>query len=87
MDLRPHAGRLPQAGPLDVRIVGGPPGPLASFADRKQLARHSEDEVRANVVRVLRGRSSTETIATTRPAEPPPPVRMRRADAERSRMV
>ncbi|MBL8566967.1 MAG: 1-acyl-sn-glycerol-3-phosphate acyltransferase [Hyphomicrobiaceae bacterium] len=87
MELPQHAWKLLQAGPLDVRIVVGAPVPLDSFADRKQLARHSEDEVRANVVRVLRGRSPLESITTTRPSEPPPPVRMRRADAERSRMV
>ncbi|HRY08184.1 MAG TPA: lysophospholipid acyltransferase family protein, partial [Hyphomicrobiaceae bacterium] len=55
MDLPPHAWELLKAGPLDVRIMVGPPVPLDAFADRKGLARHSEDEIRANVVRALRG--------------------------------
>ena len=89
MELPPHAWELLKAGPLDVRIIVGDPVPLDSFADRKALARHSEDEVRANVIRLLRGMDKREPIQTTRPAEPPPPVRRRASDAarERSKMV
>ena len=89
MELPPHAWALLQAGPLDVRIIIGDPVPLDSFADRKALARHSEDEVRANVIRLLRGMGHREPLVTTRPAEPPPPVRKRVSDVvrERSKMV
>jgi 1-acyl-sn-glycerol-3-phosphate acyltransferase len=55
MELAGHLWRLLKAGPLDVRITIGPPVPLADFADRKALARHSESEVRASVMRLLRG--------------------------------
>ncbi len=47
-----------KAGPLDVRIRVGPPVPLSSFADRKDLARQSEAEVREHVVRILRERGA-----------------------------
>ena len=56
MEMRSHAWQLLKSGPLDVRIRIGPPVPLASFADRKDLARHSEAEVREHVVRILRAR-------------------------------
>jgi 1-acyl-sn-glycerol-3-phosphate acyltransferase len=55
MELAGHLWRLLKAGPLDVRITIGPPVPLADFADRKALARHSESEVRTSVMRLLRG--------------------------------
>ena len=53
MEMGPHAWNLLKAGPLDVRIRIGPPVPLADFADRKELARHSEVEVRQSVVALL----------------------------------
>ena len=56
MEMRRHAWALLKAGPLDVEIRVGPPVPLASFADRKELARHSEAQVRDHVVRILRAR-------------------------------
>jgi 1-acyl-sn-glycerol-3-phosphate acyltransferase len=62
MEMRSHAWRLLQAGPLDVRIRIGPPVPIANFADRKDLARKTEVEVRENVVRILRGRRGDEQI-------------------------
>lgn len=83
MELPPHAWALLGAGPIDVRVVVGEPVPLDDFADRKALARHSEDEVRANVVRSLRGLPAGVPIQTTRPKEPPAPPRKRRADIER----
>lgn len=55
MELAGHLWRLLKAGPLDVSITIGPPVPLADFADRKALARHSESEVRTSVMRLLRG--------------------------------
>lgn len=71
MEMTSHAWQLLQAGPLDVAIRIGPPIPLADFADRKALARHSETEVRRNVVRLLRGAGSDEEIAVTGPREAP----------------
>jgi 1-acyl-sn-glycerol-3-phosphate acyltransferase len=62
MEMRSHAWELLKAGPLDVEVRIGPPVPLASFADRKQLARHSEAEVREQVVRTLRRRPEGESI-------------------------
>lgn len=88
MDLPPHAWELLKAGPVDVSITVGEPVPLDDFADRKALARHSEDEVRANVLRLLRGLPPGIPVEPVRPSEPPPPPRKRRADAERGgRMV
>jgi len=62
MEMRSHAWRLLKAGPLDVQIRIGPPVPLADFADRKHLARHSEEQVRENVVRILRSKPSHEPL-------------------------
>ena len=57
MEMASHAWELLKAGPLDVKIRIGPPVPLENFADRKDLARHSEAEVRQAVAELLRGRS------------------------------
>jgi 1-acyl-sn-glycerol-3-phosphate acyltransferase len=54
MEMTSHAWELLKAGPLDVRIRIGPPLPLDGFADRKALARHAEDAIRADVVALLR---------------------------------
>lgn len=54
MDMAPHAWELLKAGPLDVTIRIGPPVPIDDFKDRKHLAAHAEEEVRRNVVSVLR---------------------------------
>jgi 1-acyl-sn-glycerol-3-phosphate acyltransferase len=54
MEMQSHAWQLLKAGPLDVRVRVGPAVPLESFADRKDLARKSEGEVREHVVRLLR---------------------------------
>ena len=55
MELGAHAWELLQAGPLDVTIRLGEPMPLDGFADRKALARVSEQQIRAAVVDMLRG--------------------------------
>lgn len=68
MEMQSHAWELLKAGPLDVRIRIGKPIPLESFADRKDLARRSEDEIRENVVRLLRNYPADESIAVTAPA-------------------
>jgi 1-acyl-sn-glycerol-3-phosphate acyltransferase len=71
MEMQSHAWALLKAGPLDVRIRIGEPIPLEAFADRKDLARRSEDEVRKNVVRLLRGYADDVAISATRPATRP----------------
>lgn len=68
MEMQSHAWELLKAGPLDVRIRIGEPIPLGSFADRKDLARRSEAEIRANVVRMLRSYPEDAEIVTTTPA-------------------
>jgi len=50
-----HAWELLKAGPLDVVVRLGTAVPLDSFADRKELARQTELELRRNVVQLLRG--------------------------------
>ena len=79
MEMRSHAWHLLKAGPLDIHIRVGSPVPLAQFSDRKHLARHSEAQVRENVVRILRSKPAHEplTIATppagfTAPSAPRP---------------
>ncbi len=69
MEMRSHAWRLLKAGPLDVHIRIGPPVPLADFADRKHLARHSEEQVRENVVRILRSKPAHESLTIAAPPE------------------
>ncbi len=72
MEMQSHAWQLLKAGPLDVRIRIGDPIPLDSFADRKDLARKSEDQVREHVVRLLRGRPDGEAVTVS---APPPELR------------
>jgi 1-acyl-sn-glycerol-3-phosphate acyltransferase len=67
MEMQAHAWSLLKAGPLDVRIRIGAPIPLDAFVDRKDLARRSEEEIRENVVRLLRGYSDDAQITVTRP--------------------
>jgi 1-acyl-sn-glycerol-3-phosphate acyltransferase len=67
MEMQSHAWALLKAGPLDARIRIGPPVPLADFANRKDLALRSENEIRANVVQFARGRA--ESVQPTRPPE------------------
>lgn len=54
MDLPPHAWQLLGAGPLDVAVRIGPPIALDQFADRKELAGHTEAEIRAALSEMLR---------------------------------
>lgn len=77
MELGPHAWNLLASGPLDVSISIGEPIPLQDFADRKELARKTESEIRAQLVRMLRGRPeiSVENVVTpmSLPASKPRP--------------
>lgn len=68
MEMQSHAWSLLKAGPLDVRIRIGAPIPLDDFADRKDLARRSEAEIRENVVRLLRSYPAQDEVVITAPA-------------------
>lgn len=68
MEMTSHAWSLLKAGPLDVAIRIGDPVPLADFADRKVLARHTEREVRRNVTSLLR---AEEVSGVVNPADAP----------------
>ncbi len=68
MEMTSHAWKLLKGGPIDVHIRIGEPVPLSSFPGRKELARHSEAEVRANVAGLLRGPSLARKPV---PAVPP----------------
>ncbi len=81
MEMTSHAWALLQAGPLDCVIRIGPPIPLSEFADRKALARHSENEVRHNVVHVLRSAAADETLLIASPHDAASPARRRPATA------
>ena len=87
MEMRNHAWSLLKAGPLDVQVRVGPPVPLASFAGRKELARHSEAQVREHVVRILRARSAEEALAIVAPEDAPSAVRTRVAADPRQKWV
>lgn len=67
MDMLSHAWNYLKAGPLDVEVAIGPPQPLETYKDRKDLARRTEDDVRGHVVRQLRGLSHDSDIRVTTP--------------------
>lgn len=67
MEMGGHAWALLKSGPIDVRIRLGAPVPLHEFADRKALARHTEHQIRASVVELLRGRP---VVVPAPPADP-----------------
>jgi 1-acyl-sn-glycerol-3-phosphate acyltransferase len=81
MEMTSHAWALLQAGPLDCAVRIGPPIPLSDFADRKALARHSETEVRHNVIHLLRGAAGDETLAIAARGGAAPSARRREAPA------
>ena len=70
MEMTSHAWQLLKAGPLDVTVRIGPPLPLESFADRKDLAARSEAAVRADVVRILRARRPEQPLEIAKIEEP-----------------
>ena len=69
MEMTSHAWALLKAGSLDVCIRVGAPVALEEFADRKDLARRSEDEVRRHVVGILRGRPLGEAVVAAQPSD------------------
>jgi 1-acyl-sn-glycerol-3-phosphate acyltransferase len=77
MEMRAHAWELLKSGPLDVEIRIGAPVPLTSFSDRKDLARHSEIQVREQVVRSLRARPAEEAVEVAQPDPEAAAVRVR----------
>ena len=83
MELQGHAWELLKAGPLEVEVRIGPPVSLDSFADRKELARHTEGEVRANVIRRLRQRPPHERLEVVVPRQAPQEGRHAAAMRER----
>jgi 1-acyl-sn-glycerol-3-phosphate acyltransferase len=70
MEMGTHAWELLKSGPIDVHIAIGPPIPLDAFTDRKQLARHSEAEVRSRAVAILR----QGTVTAPPPSQTPAPA-------------
>lgn len=74
MEMGSHAWTLLKAGPLDVTVSVGPPVALDRFRDRKDLARHTEEEIRHELVRLLRGRGKGERIALSQPERTASPV-------------
>ena len=58
MSLPDHVLRLLEACPIDVVVQLSEPLPLDGFADRKELARFSEDEIRTRVVDLIRSAPS-----------------------------
>jgi lyso-ornithine lipid O-acyltransferase len=69
MEMQSHAWQVLKSGPLHVKIRIGPPVPLDTFSDRKELALITEREVRAAVHRLLRGRRADEPLEAVEPAE------------------
>ncbi len=56
MDMVSHVWRLLTQGPLDVQVRIGPPIDIARFGDRRAIALHCEQEIRAVVAEMLRAR-------------------------------
>lgn len=64
MNLASHAWEVLKMGPLDVHIRLGEPVALADFADRKVLARVTEDRVRADVAALLYPHSRSSALSS-----------------------
>ena len=61
MEMASHAWELLKSGPIDVHISVGQPVDIATFADRKAMARFSEEQVRRDFTAIVRhGRPSPE---------------------------
>ena len=69
MEMQSHAWAVLQSGPLAVTVRIGPPVPLEDFADRKELARKSEREVRHAVHAILRDRKAGEAVDPVEPGD------------------
>ena len=65
LEMPSHAWALLKGGPLDVHVTIGEPVPLQDFADRKALARYTEQKIRTDVIRLLRGRKDEDGVTAT----------------------
>lgn len=54
MDMADHAWTLLKSGPIDVAVRIGAPIPLTAFENRKDLAAHTEKNIRGAVTALLR---------------------------------
>jgi lyso-ornithine lipid O-acyltransferase len=57
MDLAPHLWEAVGSGPIGVEVIFHPPVALAEFGDRKRLAAHAEQTVRAGLYTRLSGKA------------------------------
>ena len=64
MELMPHMWDVLRHGPVDVTVSVGPVQNLSRFADRKELSRALECEVRSMFIAELRG-GANETAGGT----------------------
>lgn len=67
MDMPGHVWNLLKAGPIDVRVRFGAPAPLNRFSSRKDLALSLENEVRTNLIQMLRERPAGKVMPPTAP--------------------
>lgn len=84
MDMAPHAWQLLQAGPIDAVIKIGRPVPLDAFMDRKALAKYSEEEIRKEHVRILRGITADEPVEPAQTPSEPESASPPQSEAKRS---
>lgn len=68
MDMLNHAWTYLQSGPINVDIVIGKPHDLNSYADRKDLAQRTEEDIRQHVMRMLRGLEADHDTAIAQPS-------------------
>ena len=69
MEMQSHVWGVLKSGPLIATIVISRPVPLDTFADRKDLARKSERQVRQAVLGILRQRPGDATLVPVEPGE------------------
>jgi 1-acyl-sn-glycerol-3-phosphate acyltransferase len=67
MEMVSHAWGVLRSGPLTATIEVGPPMPLETFRDRKDLALKSEHAVRKAVLGILRGRPDDTSLVPVEP--------------------
>lgn len=67
MEMTSHAWSVLSSGPITVTIKVGPPVELGSFADRKDLALKTEQQIRKDVIAILRGRDDDADVVPVEP--------------------
>ena len=70
MEMASHAWELLKSGPIEVHIAVGPPVEIATFTDRKAMARFSEQQVRQDFTSIVR-HGRPRAIADGAPAVTP----------------